>query len=120
MIKGIVTSSKYIEITGGGAGTYVSKSYNSGVHNQGQMMYDLDAQCIKVFDGQHWIVLSTSSATVNMSYQAQTALDWAQKKMEDEAKMKALADQYPAVKDLKEKLDLVLALVKDYETDKQS
>lgn len=38
-------------------------------------------------------------------------LEWAKKKMVEEKKIEELAKQYPAVKDLKEKLDIIIKLV---------
>jgi hypothetical protein len=40
-------------------------------------------------------------------------LEWAKKRMEYEKKVEQLASQYPAVKDAKEKLDIILKLVQD-------
>jgi hypothetical protein len=118
MIKGINTGGKYIEVVGGQAGTYVGRNYNSNAHNQGQMMYDLEAQCMKVFDGQSWIVLASSFATVNLSYQAQTALDWVEKQIAKEQHLKQAAEKYSPIKsltdqitDLEAKLEMMLILV---------
>lgn len=38
-------------------------------------------------------------------------LEWAKKRMEYEKKVEKLAEKYPAVKDAKEKLDIILKLV---------
>jgi hypothetical protein len=43
-------------------------------------------------------------------------LEWAKKRMEYEKKVEKLASQYPAVKDAKEKLELVMKLVQDEQT----
>lgn len=40
-------------------------------------------------------------------------LQWAKKKMEYERKLEKLINQYPAVKDAKEKLDIIVKLVQD-------
>ena len=40
-------------------------------------------------------------------------IDWAKKRMEYERKIEKLASEYPAVKDAKEKLDIILKLVHD-------
>jgi hypothetical protein len=40
-------------------------------------------------------------------------IEWARKKMEFEKKVEKLANEYPAVKDAKEKLDIILKLVQD-------
>jgi hypothetical protein len=38
---------------------------------------------------------------------------WAKKKMQEEHRIEELAKQYPAVKDAKEKLDIIVKLVQD-------
>ena len=38
---------------------------------------------------------------------------WAKKKMQEEQRIEELAKQYPAVKDAKEKLDIIMKLVQD-------
>jgi hypothetical protein len=121
MLKGLNTSGRYLEVVGGTASTHVSRTYNSSAHNQGQMMYDLDNQCMKVFDGNSWIVLAGSYATVNLSYEAQSLLDWAQHKREQERLRDKLIQEHPQLKeaydDLKneqEKFDLLVTLAKKF------
>ncbi|NDB82240.1 MAG: hypothetical protein EB127_05795 [Alphaproteobacteria bacterium] len=43
-------------------------------------------------------------------------IEWAKKRMELERKIEKLASQYPAVKDAKEKLDIIMKLVQDERT----
>lgn len=43
-------------------------------------------------------------------------IQWAKKKMEYERKLEKLINEYPAVKDAKEKLELVMKLVQDEQT----
>jgi hypothetical protein len=121
MLKGLNTSGRYLEVMGGTASTHVSRTYNSSAHNQGQMMYDLDSQCMKVFDGNSWIVLAGSYATVNLSYEAQSLLDWAQFKREEERKLEKLIEEYPHLKDAheslkteQEKFEMLVMLSKKY------
>ena len=40
-------------------------------------------------------------------------IDWANRKMVEEKRIEELAKQYPAVKDAKEKLDIIVKLVQD-------
>ena len=62
-------------------------------------MYDLDNQCIKVFDGQNWMILAGSFATVNLSYEAQTLLDWARAKKDEEHLRSKIVEEYPQLKE---------------------
>ena len=121
MLKGLNTNGRYIEVMGGNASTHVNRSYNSSSHNQGQMMYDLDNQCIKVFDGQNWLVLSGSFATVNLTYEAQTLLDWVRVKKDEEHLRSKLIEEHPQLKqaseDLKqqqENFELLVTLAKKF------
>lgn len=82
-------------------------------------MYDLDSQCVKVFDGQNWMPLGGSYATVNMTYQAQTILDWAQRKMAEEAERerlisenKHLQNAWESLKNEQDKFELLVLLSK--------
>lgn len=43
-------------------------------------------------------------------------IDWAKKRMEYDRKLEKLMKEYPAVKDAKEKLDIILKLVEDGQT----
>ena len=45
--------------------------------------------------------------------QLSEVLEWAKKKMLYEQKLEKLAKEYPAVKDAKEKLDIIMKLVQD-------
>jgi hypothetical protein len=121
MLKGLNTGGRYLEVVGGTASTHVGRNYNTSAHHQGQMMYDLDSQCIKVFDGSSWIVLAGSYATVNLSYEAQSLLDWAQFKREEERKLEKLIEEYPHLEDAhqslkteQEKFEMLVMLSKKY------
>lgn len=99
MLNGINTGGRYITVTGGGS-TYVSKSYNSNAKMVGDMMYDIDQQCIKVYDGTSWQTLAGGMATIDLSYEAQSLLDWAAKKKNEEMLLEKQAQESPAIKDL--------------------
>ena len=100
MIKTINSNGRYIEVMGGGGGGGPSRNYGSSNHMQGAMMYDLEAQCIKVYDGQSWIVLHGSHTTINLSYEAESLLNWARQKRDEEYERNRLAETNPAIKDL--------------------
>jgi hypothetical protein len=67
---------------------------------QGNMMYDFDSQSIKVFDGSSWQTLVGGYATVELSYEAQSLLEWANKKKNEEMLLEKQAQENPAIKDL--------------------
>lgn len=116
MLSGI-SSSKYLEVTSGSA-TYIQKNYNTGNFMTGDMRYDLDSQTIKVFDGQTWQSLYGSIASVNLTDEAQAAIEWAKNKIAEEQRLHILARTNPALKDAidalqraEEQVKIVAALV---------
>lgn len=89
---------------GGSATTYVSKNYNSNSFMTGDMRYDLDSQCIKVFDGSTWQTLTSGVATLELTYEAQSLLDWARDKRNEEALLEKQAQESPTIRDLVEQI----------------
>ena len=100
MLNGINTGGRYITVTGGSPGTHVSKSYNSNSFMQGDMRYDFDSQCMKVWDGNAWQSIISSHATIDLTYEAQSLLDWAAKKRNEEMLLEKQAQESPVIKDL--------------------
>ena len=118
MISGIV-SGRYVNVIGGGP-AYISKSYNSNTFMQGDMRYDIESQCIKVWDGQTWQTLYGSPGTVELNNEAQALLEWVHNKMVEEYRLAALAEKHPtvadaleAVKKAEEQVKIVAALVQE-------
>ena len=73
---------------------------------------------MKIYDGNSWQSIGAGVMSVNLDSHAISILDWAQKKMEEEAYILGLSKEYPAIKDLldkmtdtKSKIDIVVALV---------
>ena len=100
MISHINTGGRWLQVTGGGGSTGISKSYNSNTFMAGDMRYDLENQTIKVFDGSTWQTMYGSAATVDLSYEAQSLLDWAAKKKNEEMVLEKMAQEHPTIKDL--------------------
>lgn len=118
MISNLATVGKYLHVTGGG-GTHISRSYNSNAKMVGDMMYDVDSQCIKVYDGSSWVTLLSPPVTVGLTGEAESLLDWAKQKRIEEWERERLAETNPAVKDLvnqikekEEQIKMVTALLK--------
>jgi inosine-uridine nucleoside N-ribohydrolase len=104
MLSGINIAGRYLQVSGGSSTTYINKNYNSNAKMVGDMMYDVDSQCIKVFDGSSWQSLMGSHATVELTYEAQILLDWAAKKKNEEMLLEKQAQENPAIKDLVEQI----------------
>jgi len=76
---------------------------------------------MQVFDGNTWMNLSTSYATVDLSPESQTLLQWAReqknKQADRETRIKnnpALQKAFENIKRAEENFELIDALVKDY------
>jgi hypothetical protein len=101
MIKGIV----------GGSGIQIDGSYNSmpyinpNTSNPSQGMMRLIGNDLQVFDGGSWLNISMSYPTVSLNGVAQSAIDWAWKKMAEEEHLKKLAETHPAVADAVNAID---------------
>lgn len=119
MISNVNQLGKYIEIQRSGS-LYASKNYSGNLKMVGNIMYDFDAQCLKVYDGSNWVTLIGGSTAVGLSNEAESLLDWAKAKRNEEEKIKLLAetnttvaDALEAVKQAEEKLRVVTALVQE-------
>ena len=115
MLNGINSGGRYLQVTGGGS-TYVNKNYNSNSYMTGDMRYDLESQCIKVFDCNSWQLLSGGVATVDLTYEAQSLLDWAREKKNEEMLLAKQAQENPAIKDLVEQIKLKQDQIKMVQT----
>lgn len=84
--------------------------YNTGSSNTliGQIRYNGSGQNFEVYDGSNWLLMSSSHPTVELSGDVQACLRWVKQKMAEEES----ALKYPAVKNLKDKLEFAKALVK--------
>ena len=116
MIKGINTGGRYITVTGGAPGSTYVNNYSGG-QGVGNMRYNTSTQNMEVFDGNQWHRFGGSYASVSLNSAAIEALDWCQRKMTEEAKIKELCEKSPTVadafatyNDAKSKLEVVLTL----------
>jgi len=116
MLNGINTGGRYLTVTGGNSAPYVSKNYSGSTFMQGDMRYDLESQCMKVFDGSSWQSMVGSFATVELTYEAESLLDWARKKKDEEHLLEKQAQENPAIKDLVEQIKLKQEQIKMVQT----
>lgn len=119
MIKTVNGTGRYIMVNGGfPATTYINTS--SGFMNVGDVRFNTNMQRLEVYDGNMWIELGTSHASVGLTPDAEKAIDWARQKMMEELELDALAEKNPTIRDLvnqineaKEKIKVVQILTKD-------
>lgn len=103
MIKSINGTGRYVMVNGGfPATTYINSS--SGLMNVGDVRYNSNMQRFEVYDGNMWIAMSESHASVGLTPEAERLLDWARIKMMEELELEALAETNPTIKDLVDQL----------------
>lgn len=96
--------------------------YNTTSNNSlvGQVRYNGTNQNMEVYDGSHWMLLTSGHPTIDLAPHVQTVVEWAQAKMTEEARLKELAAKHPSVADAlaavekaKEQVQIVAALVQE-------
>lgn len=99
MIKNIHSNGKYIQVHGGAApSTYAgSVGYNGPSLRVGDIRFNSSIQGFEVSDGSSWIPIQAGIAGVGLTGQAESILDWAYKKMMEEAELERLSKENPAV-----------------------
>jgi len=117
MIKGLIPLGKYTVVSAGDTSVpYV----NHNVVNPMQGVMRISGNNIEAFDGIRWLIVGTSMATVGLTGEAESLLDWARQKRAEEQEMMILAKTNPTVKDLldkvnayKDQIEMVKILMKD-------
>jgi hypothetical protein len=98
MINSMMSMGKHIIVGGGNsASNYINNG--SGMMGVGDLRFNTSTQQIEFYNGQTWQTFIMAQATVGLTDRAETAIDWAMKKMEEEREARAMAEQYPAVAD---------------------
>lgn len=117
MIKGLMGGSNVIVSGGNTSVPYVNQNNT----NPMQGMIRVWGNDMQVFDGNNWMTMSTSYATVDLSGEAQSLLQWARKKRDEELEYERMAKEHPAVqhaieaiKKAEKQLDLIVKLSKEH------
>ena len=99
-----VIGGEYLNVVSNkGATPYINMSSTQPM--TGSVSYDPNSQSMKVYDGNGWMTIGGGQATVNLSHNAISILKWAEKKMQEEAELKQLAETNPTIKDLVEQMN---------------
>ena len=119
MIKTVNGAGRYMMVNGGMPATTYINQY-SGAMNVGDLRYNVSIQRLEVYDGSSWIELNTSHASVGLTPDAERALDWANRKIAEEAELDSLAESNATIADLVEqkkaldhKIKMVQTLMKE-------
>jgi len=124
VIKNIISSGRYVQVTNTSSSTYIN-GY-SGLQGVGNMRYNTSSQNMEVFDGNTWVMLNMSIPSIGLSTDAESLLDWARKKRDEELELEKMANENHAIKDIvnqmntdmagyKNKIDMVKILIKEEE-----
>jgi hypothetical protein len=113
MLRTVSGSGRYMMVSGGmPAHTYINSS--SGYMNVGDVRYNVQMQRLEVYDGQMWLEINTGHASVGLTPDAERALDWANRKIVEEAELDRLAASNATIADLvnqKKELDDKIKMV---------
>lgn len=116
MINGLSPQGKYMYINGGtSSNPYVNMSNESA----GMVRYKNNN--LEVYDGNCWLTVYGSVATVGLNPVAEEAIDWVRRQMEEEKQLIELAKSSKAVSialenlnKAKEELKLIAILAKEH------
>jgi len=117
MISGIMLSGKHMYVNGG----YNNMPYvNNSNTSAGMVRYNNGN--LEVYDGAAWLIISGGTASVGLNGAAEAAIDWAMRKMAEEAAIKELAEKHPAVQialanleKARQQLDATIILSKEHD-----
>ena len=96
-------------------GTVTYPYVNMNQTSAGLVRYNGNTQNYEVYDGNTWMVMYMAAATVTLDYDVQNILNWARDKMAEDQRIKELAKKHPGIRDLQEKLEVMVALVQQQE-----
>ena len=106
----VISEGSIVTLSPLSASPYVNQNNSNSL--VGQLRYC--GAKLEVYDGTNWVQVRYT-VYLKLTSDAEEAIKWVMQKKAEEYRLKDLTDKYPAVKDLKEKLDVVLALVKEEE-----
>jgi hypothetical protein len=109
-----ISGSRYIQVSGGSAtNPYISP----GAHGAGMLRWNPTYNHIEVNDGNSWQQIHVAHPMISLTSDAETLLDWARAKRDEEWRIAHLAAKHPTVADAlaaiqlaREKLQVVIAL----------
>jgi hypothetical protein len=119
MIKTVNGAGRYMMVNGGfPSTTYINTV--SGYMNVGDVRFNTQMQRLEVYDGQMWLEINSSHASVGLTPDAESALDWALKRMREDLELEYLAKSNPTIadllnqkKELDDKIKMVQILMKE-------
>jgi len=116
MIKNINRHGKYMDVIGGNTNNHIATYV--GAQGVGNLRFNTNNQNMEIYDGNSWAALHMGYVTVGLTPDAESLLDWARKKRDEEMELEALAETNSTIKDLmdtitqkQEQLEIVKILI---------
>jgi hypothetical protein len=97
-----------MQVIGGSASTYVN-AYG-GAQGVGNLRFNTTNQQLEVYDGVNWAFLNMPDTTVGLNDEAESLLDWARERRNEEIAVKARMEKHPGLKEAYERLEIMKAL----------
>ena len=116
MINNIHPRGRYMQVIGGSASTYVNNY--GGSQGVGNLRFNTSNQNLEVYDGTGWITMNMPDATVGLNDEAESLLDWARERRNEELELRARIEKHPGLQEAYERLEIMKALT--LEQDKQN
>lgn len=121
MIKGITQAGRYVMVNGGSASNpYISP----GSAGAGMLRWNPNMNTMEVNDGMSWKTLDGGFASVGLTSEAESLLDWAREQRNKQIarqqaaeKNPALKKAYEAIRRAEENYDLLEAIAGNYDND---
>ena len=95
MIKSITSSSQYLTVQGGNP---MSPYFSPGAQGAGQMRYNTSSNNMEVWDGVTWKELGMSYASVDLTQETQSLLQWARETRNREISRESRIRSNPALR----------------------
>jgi len=109
MIKGINSSGRYLTVSGG---TTSNPYISPGSVGAGMMRYNPNMNCIEVNDGNMWKQLDTSYASIELTPETESLLEWARL---ERTKQRVMADRIEQIPALKKAYEAVLKAQENFD-----
>lgn len=110
MIKYVTAGQNLMASVNGG-----TPYFNMSNPSAGMMRYNANNQYMEVYDGNVWLQVS-SGIDLNLTPDANSALEWAKKKMIEERRIDELCKKYPGLGKARDNFETFLRLVESEES----
>jgi hypothetical protein len=104
MTTQLISNSPHIAVQKTTSSSYIN------MQNASAGMVRYNGNTMEVYDGYSWVQLSEYH-TIETSSSLNNVIDWASKKMAEEAELKELCKKFPALQKAMDNLEMIKALV---------